>query len=111
MDYICKELAEANLSSAEAVLKAAVWFHCSFERIHAFADGNGRVGRVLLNYILMVNDMPPTVIFDEDKETYFMALEVFDHSDKIDGFVKCIKEQTIKTWCRQTPSGKNIIAL
>ncbi|SEP58419.1 Fic family protein [Butyrivibrio sp. TB] len=111
IDYICEALAEAGLDSIDSVLKAAVWFHCNFERIHAFADGNGRVGRTILNYILMVNDLPPAVIFDEDKETYFMALEVFDHTDKIDGFVKFIKEQTVKTWCRRTPKGKEFIAL
>ncbi len=111
VDYICKELSEANLDSVESVLKAAIWFHCSFERIHAFADGNGRVGRTILNYILMMNDLPPIIIFDEDKETYFMALEVFDHSDKIDGFVTFIKEQALKTWCSKTPRGKEFIAM
>lgn len=111
IDYICKELSDANLDSDETVLKAAVWFHCSFERIHAFADGNGRVGRTILNYILMVHNLPPVVIFDEDKETYFMALEVFDHSDEIDGFVRFIKEQAVKTWCRRTPKGREFIAI
>lgn len=111
VEYICNELSEANLESVEDILKAAVWFHCSFERIHAFADGNGRVGRTLLNYILMTNNIPPVVIFDEDKETYFMALEVFDHSDKIDGFVQFLKEQMIKTWTRKTPRGKEFIAI
>ncbi len=48
IEFICKELAEAELETVEDVIKAAVWFHCSFERIHAFADGNGRVGRTLL---------------------------------------------------------------
>ena len=111
IEYICKELASAEISTVEAALKAAIWFHCSFERIHAFADGNGRVGRTILNYILMVNDIPPVIIFDEDKETYFMALEVFDHSDKIDGFVQFIREEMVKTWCRKSPRGKEFIAL
>ncbi|WP_022768200.1 Fic family protein [Butyrivibrio sp. NC2007] len=109
MDYICNEIASTGLwngdASPEKVLKAAIWFHCSFERIHPFADGNGRVGRTLLNYILMVAGLPPVVIFDEDKETYFMALEVFDHSDEIDGFVAFIKEQMVKTWVRKGSKG------
>ncbi|MBE5825003.1 MAG: Fic family protein [Butyrivibrio sp.] len=105
VDYICRELAEAKLNTAEAVLKAAIWFHCSFERIHPFADGNGRMGRTILNYILTINDLPPVIIFDEDKEAYFMALEIFDHSDRIDGFVSFIKEQYIKTWVRRGPKG------
>ena len=109
--YICSELADARLQSPEDILKAAVWFHCSFERIHAFADGNGRVGRNLLNYILMVNNLPPAVLFDEDKETYFMALEVFDRSDQIDGFVAFLKEQTVKTWVRKDLKGNEFVAM
>ena len=109
--YICDELSAAELNRTDDILKAAARFHCSFEVIHAFADGNGRVGRTLLNYILMINDLPPLIIFDEDKETYFMALEVFDHSGKIDGFVAFLKEQTIKTWVRKTPGGREFIAI
>ncbi len=109
IDYICHELDEVGICHGEVdpekALKAAIWFHCSFERIHPFADGNGRVGRTLLNYILMVSDIPPVIIFDEDKEAYFMALEVFDHSDKIDGFVAFLKEQMVKTWVRKGPKG------
>ncbi len=111
VSYICEELSGAELKSSEDVLKAAARFHCSFERVHAFADGNGRVGRTLLNYILMINNVPPVIIFDEDKETYFMALEVFDHTDRIDGFVAFLKEQTIKTWTRTTPKGKEFVGM
>jgi len=57
----------------------------------------------------MINNLPPAVIFDEDKETYFMALEVFDHSDKIDGFVEFLKEQTIKTWTRKDLKGNEFV--
>jgi Fic family protein len=111
VEYICSELADAELKSTEDILKASVWFHCSFERIHAFADGNGRVGRSLLNYILISNNLPPAVIFDEDKEAYFMALEVFDHSDRIDGFVTFLKEQTVKTWTRKDLKGREFVAI
>ncbi|WP_248404523.1 hypothetical protein [Butyrivibrio fibrisolvens] len=38
-------------------------------------------------------------------------LWLFDHSDKIDGFVTFIKEQALKTWCRKTPRGKEFIAM
>ena len=111
MSFICTELKETELTTSENILRAVALFHCSFERIHAFADGNGRVGRTLLNYILMVNDLPPVIIFDEDKETYYMGLEVFDHTDNIDGFVSFIKEQTVKTWTRKNTKGETIIVL
>ncbi len=109
--YICDEFNDQKLDNPEKILKAAAWFHCSFERIHAFADGNGRVGRTLLNYILMINNLPPVIIFDEDKETYYMALEVFDHTDKIDGFVQFLKEQSVKTWTRRNLRGEEFICI
>ena len=43
-------------------LKAAAYFHARFEYIHPFADGNGRVGRTLLNYYLMTSSHPPIII-------------------------------------------------
>lgn len=84
--------------SKGAVLTRAAYFHLVFEHIHPFADGNGRLGRVLMNYFLMLNNYPPTVIFNEDKETYYIALEVYDRTEQINGFIKFVEEQTLKTW-------------
>lgn len=84
------------------ILKAAAFFHLTFESIHPFADGNGRVGRTLLNYYLMIHNYPPTIIYGEDKTSYYMALTVFDKTGKIDGFISFLEEQTIKTWQRRS---------
>lgn len=86
-----------NANSSDVLLKAA-YFHAVFETIHPFADGNGRIGRALMNYYLLLEDYPPIVLFSEDKETYYLALEVFDRSGKLDGFVKFLQEQLVKTW-------------
>lgn len=79
-------------------LIVASYMHLRFEQIHPFADGNGRVGRLLMNYYLLSHGYPPTVIFDEDKETYYLALTVFDKAEEITGFIDFIKEETVKTW-------------
>ncbi len=42
-------IAEVNAYKGPDVLKAGAYFHARFEHIHPFADGNGRVGRTLLN--------------------------------------------------------------
>lgn len=93
---------QVNGYSGENILTAAAYFHLSFESIHPFADGNGRVGRTLLNYYLMTHDYPPVIIYDEDKPTYYMALAVFDKTGKIDGFITFLKEETEKTWTKKS---------
>ena len=86
-----------NSLNGDVLIKAA-YLHVMFETIHPFADGNGRVGRTLLNYYLIRNNYPPVVIFNEDKETYYLALEVFNRTGKLQGFVKFLQEQMVKTW-------------
>lgn len=70
-------------------------------KVKGQADGNGRTGRTILNYFLMLHDIPPAIIFDEDKKLYYEALAVFDETEKIDGFISFMKDEIIKTWYRE----------
>lgn len=94
-------LDEMKAEEGRDVMTIAAYFHLRFEEIHAFADGNGRLGRTLLNYYLMLHDYPPLVLFEEDKQTYYMALAVYDKTGKIDGFLSFLREQMVKTWERK----------
>ena len=49
-------------------------YHIEFERIHPFEDGNGRTGRLLINYELLKNDIPPIVIPKDNRTEYFKYL-------------------------------------
>jgi len=61
-------------------LELAFKFHHKFEKIHPFADGNGRVGRMLLNYILIKNRYYPIIIRKTHRNNYLKALEAADNS-------------------------------
>lgn len=91
---------EVNSVGAKAPLKAGAYFHARFENIHPFADGNGRVGRTLLNYWLMINDYPPLVIYEEDRRAYYDALQAYDEQEELDLLAEFLQEQTVKTWTR-----------
>jgi len=80
------------------VLKVASYFHVRFEYIHPFADGNGRVGRTLLNYFLMTNDHPPLIIYDEDKKEYYAALENYDRLEDLDSMYQFLRKEIVRTW-------------
>lgn len=62
-------------------LELGAVFHCIFERVHPFFDGNGRVGRLLLNFILSKNDYPIVIVQNKNKRRYYTALRRADNGD------------------------------
>lgn len=85
----------------EKVLTAAAFFHAKFENIHPFADGNGRTGRLAMNYLLACNNHPPLIIHQEDRKTYFEALEAWDAEQNLNLLKTFLMEQAVKTWAKR----------
>ena len=86
---------------AEKILTAAAYFNARFENIHPFADGNGRTGRLVMNYLLILNNHPPVIIHEENRKEYYAALEAWDELQELAPLVRYLKEQTSKTWEKQ----------
>jgi len=99
-DLLTELLEEVN--GAEGTpLKIGAYLDAKFEYITPFADGNGRVGRTLLNYYLLQNGHPPIIIYDNDKTHYHQALEVFNKEENLEPLCKILEHQLTKTWERE----------
>ena len=58
----------------ENVFSLGAWMHFEFERIHAFADGNGRAGRLLLNLHFLNRNWPPVHVLPVHRDKYLECL-------------------------------------
>lgn len=75
-------------------------FHLQFEMIHPFNDGNGRIGRVIMNYQLQKIGFPSIIIRDKEKRDYYSSFKEYDASQKTNGMEQvlylCIVESLHK---------------
>ncbi|WP_395734579.1 Fic family protein, partial [Prosthecobacter sp.] len=74
VDWLRQELTSPTLPIAACVAK----LHHDFVLIHPFDDGNGRVARLLVNYVLMRSGYLPLIVRTDEKEAYLTALRLAD---------------------------------
>lgn len=90
VNWYCEEEEKKRLHPVQL----AALLHYKFVRIHPFDDGNGRMSRLLMNYVLIKHKFPPVIIKSADKKNYLFALNQADAGD-IDAFARYIGEEMI----------------
>lgn len=66
-------IAEATKKTGGVIATGAL-VHSRFEQIHPFSDGNGRVGRLLMNAMFLKANLPPAIIRQQQKRLYYTYL-------------------------------------
>jgi Fic family protein len=85
-----------NKNGFKPLVLAAI-MHDQFEHIHPFQDGNGRVGRLLLNFILIKNKLPPINISLENRAEYYQTLQEYSKSQNLNPTMLFLIKQYKKT--------------
>ena len=93
MEQLLDEVKKEQLHPIEA----AALFHLKFEGIHPFIDGNGRTGRLILNFMLMQNGYPPINVKFADRRNYYEGFETYykngDSAPMVKMIARYIEEQ------------------
>ena len=74
------------------ILLASV-VHNQFENIHPFQDGNGRVGRILMNNILIKHNLPPVNIDLKNRKKYYQSLQEYENNHNIRPTIELLLEE------------------
>ena len=82
-----------KIMTSDASLEDIAKLHMDYENIHPFPDGNGRTGRLLINYLLLYQNKVPLIVAFESREAYLECLEKNDVKGLASLFVSLQNEE------------------
>lgn len=108
-----KMLSEYNTTSHENIIKRIAKLHLDFEHTHPFCDGNGRIGRVINNYLLIREGFVPINIKFIDRKKYYEAFREFDLKGATDIMEEIVGKALTNSYHKRLAylEGKKIITL
>ncbi|EKE21340.1 MAG: hypothetical protein ACD_7C00278G0006 [uncultured bacterium] len=112
-ERLSKMLLEYNSLSYENIIKRIARLHLTFEYVHPFIDGNGRIGRVLNNYLLLREGFVPINIKFIDRKKYYEAFREFDLNSKTEIMEEIVGKALTNSYHKRLAylEGKRIINL
>ena len=108
-----KMLSEYNALNYENIVKRIARLHLTFEYTHPFVDGNGRIGRVLNNYLLIREGFVPINIKFIDRAKYYQAFKEFDEKNETVTMEEIVSKALINSYYKRLAylENKKIITL
>ncbi len=102
-----------KLDTETYFLQKIINFHLEFETIHPFCDGNGRVGRILINYQLMEAGFPPIIIRNKIRSDYHFSFSEYQNNNKSESMNKIIYLSLLESFHKRAAylKGKKIVLL
>ena len=99
--------------SKESIITRIARLHLSFEHIHPFVDGNGRIGRVLNNYLLTREGHAPINIKFIDRSEYYDAFAAFDKKSDLSLMEQIVGKALTSSYHKRLAylEGKQILSL
>ncbi|MFA6515034.1 MAG: Fic family protein [Candidatus Paceibacterota bacterium] len=113
IDRLEKMINEYNASGHENIIQRIAKLHLVFEYTHPFCDGNGRIGRVLNNYLLIREGFVPINIKFIDRKKYYDAFKEFDEKGKTKIMEEIVARSLTNSYHKRLAylDGKKIIPL
>jgi len=98
MEELMKDITNKKMHPIES----AATFHLQFEGIHPFIDGNGRTGRLIMNFTLMQNGYPPIDVKFADRKRYYDCFTSYyrdkDSSPMVLMIAEYVEERLTQYW-------------